>query len=235
MTEDEFPIRLYAADISVFSDTKLYAKAYASVSDERKAKTDRYLFPEGKYQSLGVELLLRLGLLDLGIDTGNLMFEYGAMKKPSLANHPEILYNQSHSGKYAICAISKSAVGCDVEKMSNCDLAIARRFFFAGEYDSILARKTPEEQKKQFFRLWTMKESFMKSTGLGLSLGLDSFEIFPDGDVISIRQTADDNQWFFKEYSFDEEYACSVCALQNCFENEVRMVSFKDDIERLMK
>ncbi|HJJ30980.1 MAG TPA: 4'-phosphopantetheinyl transferase superfamily protein [Methanocorpusculum sp.] len=234
MTED-FPVRLYAADVSELSDADLYAKAYAAVSDERKAKTDRFTFPEGKYRSLGVEILLQFGLAGLGADSANLKFGYGEMKKPYLADLPEIQFNQSHSGKYAVCAFAPSAVGCDVEKLSRCDFAVARRYFFAGEYESILARKTPDEQKKQFFRLWTMKESFMKATGLGLSLGLKNFEIFPDGDVISVKQTADSNQWFFHEYAFDEEYACTVCALQNCFEKEVRLVSFKDVIERLMK
>lgn len=232
MTED-FPVRIYASDISALADADLYAKAYASVSDERKAKTDRFVFPEGKYRSLGVELLLRLGLLDLSVDSKNLKLGYGAMKKPYFIDHPMIQFNQSHSGTYAICAFSKSAVGCDVEKMSRCDLAVARRFFFAGEYESILARKTPDEQKTQFFRLWTMKESFMKATGLGLSLGLKNFEIFPDGDVISVKQTVDSRKWHFHEYSFDDEYACTVCGLCESFEKEVRVVSIKDVVERV--
>lgn len=232
MTE-EFPVRIYASDISALADADLYAKAYAAVSDERKAKTDRFVFPEGKYRSLGVELLLRFGLSDLSVDSKNLKLGYGAMKKPYLIDYPEIQFNQSHSGTYAMCAFSKTAVGCDVEKMSRCDLAVARRFFFAGEYESILARKTPDEQKTQFFRLWTMKESFMKATGLGLSLGLKNFEIFPDGDVISVKQTVDSNEWHFHEYSFDDEYACTACGLSESFEDEVRVVSIKDVVERV--
>lgn len=73
----------------------------------------------------------------------------------------------------------------------------------------------------------------MKATGLGLSLGLKNFEIFPDGDVISVKQTVDSNEWHFHEYSFDDEYACTVCGLSDSFEKEVRVVSIKDVVERV--
>ena len=54
--------------------------------------------------------------------------------------------------------------------------AIARRFFAPGEQRRLFALGEAERYR-EFFRLWTCKEAFLKATGEGLSRSLRSYEI----------------------------------------------------------
>lgn len=102
--------------------------------------------------------------------------EYG---KPSLISDSNLEFNLSHSGRYALIAVTHNRkVGIDVEHIrQDIDLdSLARRFFSPGEVSKFMA--LPTEQKiSAFFNCWTRKEAYIKAQGLGLSLPLDSFDV----------------------------------------------------------
>ena len=50
---------------------------------------------------------------------------------------------------------------------------IARRFFHPEDLALLRNAKDAEEQLKLFFRIWTIKEAYLKCTGEGLSGGLN--------------------------------------------------------------
>ena len=70
--------------------------------------------------------------------------------------------------------LSDCEVGCDIEKNANAPLEVAEHYFYHSELAYIKAAKNKD---KAFFTLWTLKESYMKMTGRGMSLPLDSFEV----------------------------------------------------------
>ena len=72
-------------------------------------------------------------------------------------------------------------VGVDVEITDpEIDLNIARNYFYNSEYENIMKSDNPSEE---FFKYWVLKESYMKYTGLGFNLSLDSFEIILDDEI----------------------------------------------------
>ena len=155
-------------------------------------------------------------------------FRYGENGKPYLDGVENLYFNVSHSGELAVCAIAPCEVGCDVEKVRDRKLAVARRFFTPEEYEVICSQENAEARQRLFFRFWTLKESFLKVTGEGLRLGLDSFQIIPGEEKISVIQNVDHRAYYFKEYEAAKDYCCAVCAVQETFEAQVRRVNMEE-------
>ena len=155
------------------------AKAYGLVSQDRQKKIDFYRFDKDKKLSAGAYLLLKKLLSHENITDASFKVEkYG---KAYISNHENIHFNLSHSGKMVLCAISDMEVGIDIEYNDPAiDLNIAKNYFYNSEYLNIMNAENPSEE---FFRYWVLKESYMKYTGLGMNLKLDSFEIIIKDEI----------------------------------------------------
>ncbi len=148
-------------------------KAYGLVSKKRQEKIDFYRFEKDKKLSCGAYLLLKKMLAEANITEP--VFKTEKFGKAYISNHENIHFNLSHSGKIVLCTISDREVGADVEYIDpEIDLNIARHYFYNSEYENIMNAKNRQEE---FFKYWVLKESYMKYTGLGMNLKLDSFEI----------------------------------------------------------
>lgn len=205
--------RLYIASTAEFADKELYERAYQRMTTERKQKTDRFRLDRDRKLSVGAFLLLDYGLEKRGIEDWKRGLWYNENGKPYLADGQGIYFNLSHSGEYVACAVSGEEVGCDIEMISGQKMDIARRFFSPSEYELLLSEKTEQKKRELFFRLWTLKESFIKAVGKGLVMPLDSFSIVFHGDEILVEQTYDKNRYYFREFSAAEGYCCSLCGL----------------------
>ena len=201
---------IITADVDPLADADLFGFYYDRLPGYRREKIDRIRFPEDKRQSLGAWVILEMTLRRLGADHADIAF--GENGKPYLPERNDIKFNISHSGSKVMCAVSDHDIGCDVEKIKDTKLRIARRFFNEAEYAYIENCPDPESQKTMFFRLWTLKESFMKVTGLGFKLPLNEFCIQFEGDSISVVQNVDDRDYYFKEYDLGDGYRYAVCS-----------------------
>lgn len=202
-------IKIYTADVGPLSDERLFRALYERVSAGRREKTDRMRFEKDKRLTLGAGALLETALAAEGVDDFTMAEEQN--HKPCLAGRPALKFNLSHSGTKVLCALSDCDIGCDVEAVREIDMKIARRFFFAGEYEALL-RCPPGERGELFFRFWTCKESFMKATGLGLALPLGDFCVLLEGDAPRVRQQVDGRSYYFKEFDRGDAYRYAVCS-----------------------
>ena len=172
-------------------------KGYELVSDKRKEKIDFYRFEKDKKLSCGAYLLLQNLLDEEGISKPE--FEVEKYGKTYICNYEDIYFNVSHSGKRVCCAISDREVGVDVEYNDpTIDLDIAKNYFYNSEYENIMKSVNPSNE---FFRYWVLKESYMKYTGLGFNLDLNSFEILI-GDEITLKN--DEKNLKFNLFDIDE-------------------------------
>ncbi len=117
----------------------------------------------------------------LGIPPGQVEMIDGPGGKPSLPppNMSHLHYNLSHSESVAMVALALDReVGVDVEHVRYfADAAsIVQRYFAPGERARWQAMPD-HEQRAAFFRAWTRKEAYLKARGIGLSAGLDQFEV----------------------------------------------------------
>lgn len=179
-------------------------KAYPLLPQNRKEKVDYFRFMKDKKLSGGAYLLLDKLLSEEDITKP--IFKTEKYGKSYISNYENIYFNLSHSGSIVACAISDTEVGVDVEYNDpNIDLDIAKNYFYNSEYESIIKSDNPSNE---FFNYWVLKESYMKYTGLGFNLELDSFEIIIK-DKISLKNDKD----HLKFNLFDiDDYKLAICS-----------------------
>jgi len=118
-------------------------------------------------------------------------FVIGPYGKPALADDsPALQFNLSHTKGLLACAITEAgAVGIDVETLERkSDLEkLARRFFSPLESKALLALPV-EQRRERFFRIWTLKEAYIKARGGGLGISLGSFSYtFKASDALQLQ------------------------------------------------
>lgn len=208
-------VKVYIADATALKDEQLYRRLYMSLDVSRRAKTDRFRFEKDKRLSVAAGALLQKALqmenvLEPSIDiTPN--------GKPYLVGEENLYFNLSHSEEMVMCAISEKEVGCDVEKKTVLDRRLAEYVMTEYELDRIYALERDTEQQEMFFRLWTLKESYMKATGLGIRLEPKSIGMIARKDRLKVTPPVDEREFCFKEYFMDDGYCYSCCSLSEVF------------------
>ncbi len=97
---------------------------------------------------------------------------YGQQDKPLLADTPDIGFNLSHSGPWAVCALCAAPVGVDIQEERPLRQNLVRRFAPA---EQALLEALPEaDRQSAFYDLWCLKEAFCKCTGDGLRTPLNA-------------------------------------------------------------
>jgi len=205
-------MKIFISDISYLFEQEAFDAAYALVPAWRRRKVDEMKHQTGKCLALGAGVLLHGALQEMGLTEPQEaeLNEYG---KPFYREYPDVYFSISHSGTKVMCVISDAPVGCDVEQIKKRDQDIAKRFFASEEYQLIQSQPSEEEKTNMFFRIWTLKESFIKCIGTGLSTELNSFSIIPATETITIEQFVDETADFnFQEIEMNDGYRYAVCA-----------------------
>ncbi|MGN1077613.1 MAG: 4'-phosphopantetheinyl transferase family protein [Candidatus Gallimonas sp.] len=198
----------------MLNDDSLYGRALGMVSDFRRDKAESYRLRKDRNLSLAAGLLLAEGLRRLGVPERECVYALSAHGKPYFANAPEIRFSLSHSGDYALLALSDGEVGCDLEKMRAVDMRLCGRAFSPAD---LALLDGAAEKEETFFRLWTRRESLVKATGEGvfshLSVGL--------GEKVNLPA-----EWggacYVKEYPAPSGYKIACCAFAPRFCDRVR-------------
>lgn len=180
-------------------------------------------------RSLLAELLSRFIIgQKLAIPARNIVFLRAKNGKPYLADG-NLRFNLSHSGNWVVMALAETEVGIDVELLRPVNYHIAERFFSKDEVTN-LNSKEGDDKLAYFFDLWTLKESYLKLLGTGLTRSLSSFTVHKDNDVIVITEGGRElnSNVFFKQYNLSENYKLSVCSLTNNFNPEYKLISVDD-------
>lgn len=154
--------------------------AYSGLlSDVERARAARFVFERDRIRFVAAHAGLRLvlgALLD--VEASAVTFVEDGHGKPRLAGSPPVLFfNLSHSHDLAAVAVSAGfEVGLDIEMLRPADLSGVISFFSDDE-QAALARVPPRQRPLCALAAWTRKEAFVKATGLGLTVPLDSFDV----------------------------------------------------------
>ncbi len=92
----------------------------------------------------------------------------------------------------------------------------------------MLIAKNPEKWQLFFFDLWTLKESYIKAVGKGISIPLKSFTInFLKKGEIAVKLGNKLTNWTLKQYDLDPNYKMSVCGTNKAFPDNVIIKKLK--------
>ena len=172
-------VKLYVADISNLPDPLSIPELLGRLPEERQQRIHNMKQEKSRKQSMGVGLLLQkvLALYHMQ-DSQVFMGEHG---KPRIEG---LEFNLSHSGDLVVCAVSEKPVGCDVEELREAPKGVVARYYSDAE-QAYLSRFSADEYDREFFRLWTMKESYVKMTGEGLGVPFETYKVVADGECAS--------------------------------------------------
>ena len=134
----------------------------------------------------------------------NLIVERGENGKPYFAGENEIFFNGTHSKDLISVAMSDKLIGADGEYIKKRDfLGIAKEYFSFNEYKLL---KSSSKSEIDFYTLWTLKESYIKTFGKRIFDIKDSIEI-----NLEERAVYNADNLFFATFSIDNCYIISVC------------------------
>jgi 4'-phosphopantetheinyl transferase len=153
----------------------------ALLTAAEKHRYRRFVHKGAGDQYLAGRALARSALsLHAQVEPPDWQFEFTTFGRPYIAKpegYDDFDFNSSHAEGLVVCAIGRSIqVGIDVENLTRKidPIALGRSVLSPQEFDS-LCKIGAAERKDYFFSLWTLKESYIKMRGAGLSMPLDSF------------------------------------------------------------
>jgi len=149
------------------------------LTTEESEKLLKYKHKQTQHTALITRAFCRLVLSHYtNCSPKTLQFVRNSQGKPALINNiNDIRFNLSHNNQLIIMAVCVAdEVGCDIEDpLRKVNITTITKRYFAAQEHQQLSKLTGVYQQQQFFKCWTLKEAFVKATGVGISLGLDTF------------------------------------------------------------
>jgi 4'-phosphopantetheinyl transferase len=169
----------------MMTETRLASCETILASSER-TRMARFLRDAPRREYLVGRALVRCVLsLYADVDPADWGFAENAYGRPEIvspASAAWLRFNLSHSGGLVACAVGQRAdLGIDVEDPARVvnHLEIGESFFAEAEISALRTAST-ERRSEVFFQIWTLKESYIKALGVGLSVPLSSFAFHLD-------------------------------------------------------
>jgi len=221
---DDRQVDVWYVHLEKIADARLLDKYRLLLPAEEAQRERRFLAEKARVQHLVGRALLRTTLSLYGTrHPTDWVFSYNAHGKPSGAGdfEPRLQFNLSHTDGLVVCAFARSQeIGIDVERADRRPeaLALAQRFFAPAEA-ALVAQSSPEEQQARFLQFWTLKESFIKARGTGLSMPLDqfAFSVEPGRRAaisFSVPCGEDPRDWQFAQFHFGSQYRGALAVRQ---------------------
>ncbi|XP_071714133.1 uncharacterized protein [Rutidosis leptorrhynchoides] len=145
---------------------------------------------------------------------------------------PPLHFNISHTSSLIACGVTiGSPIGIDVEekkrKLKNNILAFAKRYFSCEEVTMLSAISDPEVQRREFIKLWTLKEAYVKALGRGFSgapfktftIRFGSANQSPEDSnsvIVPLENpTSLTTNWQFAQVELDGSHYAAICKENN--------------------
>jgi 4'-phosphopantetheinyl transferase len=159
----------------------------------------------------------------------------GRFGKPRLAqihgSRGRLHFNLSRSDDTCLIAVAATDVGVDIERHEDrgIDVDAFSARFFAPDETAALRRLAGRRKLRTFFKIWTLKEAFVKALGGGLTIPLNTFAVSVEGGhprLVTYRDGAVD-AWTLAAPPIDDRFVAAV-ALRRPVESEELSIVVRD-------
>lgn len=217
-------VHIWLADPTTITDPLLLDAYHQLLTPEEHERWVRYRFDKDKHQHLVTRALLRhtLSLYAPQIAPPDWRFVMNSHGKPAISNPLELplQFNLSHTlNRVALAVTLGREIGVDVEKIktvdqvrglaARCFTEEENRYIFGGGKETVLWR---------FFKLWTLKEAYIKACGRGLSISLQALSFFPTADPLRLSfhegHVDDPDRWTFRVWQSSPDHLLSLAVPQ---------------------
>ena len=200
-------IHIWRADLS-FAHGRRQSLLGSMLDEHELARAGRFHRNRHREWFIARRAILRT-MLGHYVETppAKIRFEHNRWGKPRLAGDAAagigLRFSLSHShGRMLIAVARGREIGVDLERIAaeRADPGVAQKFFAPGER-AALRQLTGESWLLGFFDCWTRKEAYVKATGKGLSIPLDSFEVSIAADrpaLVSVDGSHAGTRWCMK-------------------------------------
>ncbi len=202
----------------------LLARYGELLTEEERRRQLRFRFAKDQDRYLITRALVRTVLSRYAaVEPQQWCFAENAYGRPEIANEAPgcaaISFNLSHTDGLIVLGVAQQrALGVDAENAhaKKASASLADRFF--SQQESAALRAIPHELRtERFYEYWTLKESYIKARGKGLSIPLDHFSFdLPKTSsiVVSFVPELDDrpDRWRFWLLKPSAECVVAVCA-----------------------
>jgi 4'-phosphopantetheinyl transferase len=194
----------------------------AALNPEEIAQSARFFFAKDRRRYLATRSMVRHVLSRyIPLAPAEWCFRANAHGRPAIANAHELAhgldFNISHTDHLIAIGVARNRrIGLDIEFVAR-DAPFEVTENFAPEERAMLASLDDAGRAARFWELWTLKESYIKARGIGLSLPLDQFRFSFDSPGIRLHldpAVADDapERWQFALGALDDNHCLAVCA-----------------------
>ena len=216
-------------------DNIRYLSLLSNVSNSKRTKIKKFIRQKDSERVLVADILARYQICcRTGLMNKEIRFNNNKYGKPYLEKVKNIHFNISHSDKWVVCVTADKPVGIDIEKIKEIDFGIAKRFFSKIEYKE-LEKRSGKDKLHFFYDLWTLKESYIKAVGKGLSIPLNSFSVRVNRFGATIQGSSAQNRFFLGQFNIDQNYKMAVCFQNDDVLSTLSFLSFHQLYQGFMK
>ncbi|TRZ65514.1 MAG: 4'-phosphopantetheinyl transferase superfamily protein [Rhodocyclaceae bacterium] len=223
-------VHLWVTFFDDIRDEKLLARYRLLLQGEERQMEQRIPCATSRHRYLVTRALVRTVLSCYApVAPEQWRFTQNSYGKPEISNGNamtnNISFNVSHTeGQVVLGVMSSGEIGVDTEEVRDRRSPLdAAEAFFSSEESDALGLLPSSTKQLRLLQYWTLKESYIKARGMGLSIPLNQFSFhFLRNDRVRLSigpQLKDEpSRWHFWQLWTSEKHMTAVCAerLGNC-------------------
>ncbi|MBT2645239.1 4'-phosphopantetheinyl transferase superfamily protein [Bacillus sp. ISL-34] len=234
-------MKIIALKLPINLNETTYEEMLNLLPEQRQLSIHKLQKKNDKYRSLFGELSAKWFISDILKEPfQNIHFILDKNGKPNLVGG-RLHFNISHSGDWVVVGIHNDPIGVDIEEVKNFNIHEITKSTFSSKELKYLYKSPKAKQIEIFFKMWTLKESWLKCIGSGFFVSPNTFSILNGSNQYSLEipteefsklktlglKIEDASNYLFKLYHLSPRYPLSVC-INNRNENHFE---FPDNID----